>query len=81
MQCSPDICKIQKALTVPHPGFLIGCLKRLLLAVWNVRAATMRDFCRHADAFAQHGVGVDGFANVHGVGAHGNVKNVLFKVH
>jgi hypothetical protein len=70
MQCSPDICKIQKARTVPRPGFLICCLKRLLLARRYVRAATVRHFCRHADAFAQRGVGVNGFADVHRVCAH-----------
>ena len=30
----------------------------------------MRHLRRHADAFAQRGVGVDGFADVHRVGAH-----------
>ena len=30
----------------------------------------MRHFCRHADAFAQRGVRVDGLADVHGVCAH-----------
>ena len=32
----------------------------------------MRHFRRHADAFAQRGVGVDGFADVHRVCAHFN---------
>ena len=30
----------------------------------------MRHFRRHADALAQRGVGVDGLADVHGVGTH-----------
>ena len=30
----------------------------------------MRHFSRHADALSQRGVGVNGFANVHRVGAH-----------
>jgi len=30
----------------------------------------MRHFCRHADALAQRGMRVDGFADVHRVGAH-----------
>jgi hypothetical protein len=30
----------------------------------------VRHLCRHANAFAQRGVGVDGFADVHGVCAH-----------
>ena len=30
----------------------------------------MRHLSRHADALAQRGVGVDGFADVHGVCAH-----------
>ena len=32
----------------------------------------MRHFRRHADALAQRGVGVDGFADVHSVCAHLN---------
>ena len=39
----------------------------------------MRNLRRHADAFAQRGVRVDGLADVHGVGAHldgqGNLAN------
>ena len=37
----------------------------------------MRHFRRHADAFAQHGVGVDGFANVHRISAHLNRQRNL----
>jgi hypothetical protein len=33
---------------------------------------------RHADAFAQRGVRMNGFADVHGVGAHGNIKKCTF---
>ena len=36
----------------------------------HVRAAPMRHFRRHANAFAQRGVGVDGFADVHCVCTH-----------
>ena len=42
-------------------------LKRLLLARRQVRATAVRHLRRHADAFAQRGVRVDGFADVHGV--------------
>jgi hypothetical protein len=35
-------------------GFFSWGLKRLLLARRQVRAAAVRHFCRHADAFAQH---------------------------
>jgi phage-related protein len=41
----------------------------------------MRHFYRHADGIKQRGVWVDRFADAHGVGAHVNVKKVLFKVH
>ncbi len=51
-------------------GFFIYSAKRLLLARRQIRAATVRHFCRHADAFAQRGVWVDGFADVHCVCAH-----------
>ena len=54
----------------PVRAFLFSSEKRLLLCWRQVRAATVRDFCRHADAFAQRGVGVDGFADVHSVCAH-----------
>ena len=37
----------------------------------------MRHFCRHADAFAQRGVWVNGFADVHGVCAHLNRQSDL----
>jgi hypothetical protein len=32
----------------------------------------MRHFRRHANAFAQRGVGVEGFTDIHGVRAHLN---------
>src|SRR6218665_4204105 len=35
-----------------------------------IRATAMRNLRRHAYAFAQRGVGVDGFGDVHYVGAH-----------
>jgi len=62
-------------------GFFSWGLKRLLLARRQVRATPVRHLRRHADAFAQRGVWVDRFADAHGVGAHVNVKKVLFKVH
>ena len=62
-------------------GFFIYSANRLLLRRRQIRAADVRHLRRHADAFAQRGVGVDGLADAHGVGAHGNVKKVLFKVH
>ena len=37
----------------------------------------MRHLCRHANAFVQRGVGVDGFADVHGVCAHFNRQRNL----
>ena len=37
----------------------------------------MRHLCRHANAFAKRGVGVDGLADVHGVGAHFNGQRNL----
>ena len=37
----------------------------------------MRHFRRHADAFAQRGVWVDGFADVHSVCAHLNRQSDL----
>ena len=44
----------------------------------------MRHLRRHADAFAQRGVGVDGFADVHRVCAHfnrqGNLANHVARV-
>ena len=45
-------------------------LRHLFLARRQVRAAAVRHFCRHADAFAERGVWVDGFADVHSVCAH-----------
>ena len=53
-------------------GFFVCSAKRLLLARRQVRAAAMRHLGRHADAFAQRGVRVDGLADVHGVCAHLN---------
>jgi hypothetical protein len=47
----------------------MGSAKRLLLGRRQIRSTTMRHFRCHADAFAQRGVGVDGFADVHSVGA------------
>jgi hypothetical protein len=49
----------------------------LLLARRQVRAAPMRHLCRHANALAQRGVGVDGFADVHRVCAHLNRQSDL----
>ena len=60
----------KKTRTVFRPGIFVSSAKRLLLAGRQVRAAAMRHFCRHADAFAQRGVWVDGFADVHRVCAH-----------
>ncbi len=37
----------------------------------------MRHLCRHADAFAQRGVGVDGFADVNRICAHLNRQSDL----
>ncbi len=37
----------------------------------------MRHFCRHADAFSQRRVGVDGFTYIHGVCAHFNGQSDL----
>ncbi|MFM1908482.1 MAG: hypothetical protein RLZZ591_2159, partial [Pseudomonadota bacterium] len=46
-------------------------LKSDLLPRWRqVRAASVGHLRRHTDAFAQGGVGVDGFAYVHGIRAH-----------
>ena len=42
----------------------------LLLDRRQIRTRPMRHLSRHADAFAQRGVWVDGFADVHGVCAH-----------
>ena len=40
----------------------------------------MRHFCRHADALAQRGVGVNGFADVHSVCAHLNRQSDQLQV-
>ena len=60
-------------------GFFVCSPKRLLLARRQVRATAVRHFCRHADAFAQRGVGVDGFADVHGADAHCNAKKYFLR--
>ena len=62
----------EKAQSVPRLGFFIESENRLLLARRQVRAATVRHFCRHTNAFAQRGVWMDGFADVHSVCAHLN---------
>jgi phage-related protein len=54
-------------------------LKRLLLARRQIRTTAECHFCGHADAFAQRGVQVDDFADVHGVGTHGNVKKYFLR--
>ena len=61
----------RKARTVASSGFFLGCLELgLLLRRRQIRAATVRHFSRHANAFAQRGMWVDGFADVHRVRAH-----------
>jgi hypothetical protein len=62
--------KIKSRQHLQVGGFFSWSVKRLLLTWRQIRAAAMRHFCRHADAFAQRGVGVDGFADVYGVCAH-----------
>ena len=68
--CSPE------KRNPPHGGFrlhalLLPCATRLLLAHrGQVGAAAVRDFGGHAHGFTQGGVGVDGLADVGGVGAH-----------
>ncbi len=60
-----------QALVGPGSFNVSGGYGLTLLARWRqVRAATVRHFCRHADAFAQRGVWVNGFADVHRVCAH-----------
>ena len=69
---------------LPVRAFFFGTAIELLRSflTWRqVRAAAVRHFRSHADAFAQRGVGVDGFADVYSIGAHSNVKKVLYKVH
>ncbi|MEY3937357.1 MAG: hypothetical protein RL659_198 [Pseudomonadota bacterium] len=60
----------KKTRTVFRPGFCVSSANRLLLRRRQVGATAVRHFCRHADAFAQRGVWVDGFADVHRVCAH-----------
>jgi hypothetical protein len=57
--------KIKSRQHLQVGGFFSWGVKRLLLTWRQIRAAAMRHFCRHADAFAQLGVGVNGFADVY----------------
>ncbi len=49
-------------------GYQVG----LLACWWQVRAATVRHFRRHADTLAQRWMRVDGFADVDGISTHLN---------
>jgi hypothetical protein len=65
---APGSGEITKPEPLPVRAFAFWSLMtRLLLARQQIRATAMRHFRRHADAFTQRGVWVDGFADVHSV--------------
>ena len=67
-----------KTRTVASSGFVLPHMRqRSPLTRRHIRARTMRHFRRHANAFAQRGVWVDGFADVHSVSAHFNRQRYL----
>jgi hypothetical protein len=60
-----------------HFGFQ-SCL---LFRSRQIGTSSMRNLCRRADGIKQRGMWLDGFADVHRVCAHGNVKKSIFKLH